>query len=53
MDSLHADNLKKTTKMFQWGHDFSAMDRKITFGQNGEIVEFQWGHDFSAMDRAM
>ena len=37
--------------MFQWGHDFSAMDttQMHTYRCYG-CQAFQWGHDFSAMD---
>jgi len=38
--------------MFQWGHDFSAMDSlDAAHDALPDIPEFQWGHDFSAMDR--
>ena len=36
---------------FQWGHDFSAMDRLSDPPAPPAGGSFQWGHDFSAMDR--
>jgi len=36
--------------MFQWGHDFSAMDIWYEIVMFAKSERFQWGHDFSAMD---
>ena len=37
--------------LFQWGHDFSAMDSLDLVTTTTPPGAFQWGHDFSAMDR--
>ncbi len=41
----------KKEPLFQWGHDFSAMDRGKALASAFSLARFQWGHDFSAMDR--
>ena len=52
MDRLERGIGQYFAMAFQWGHDFSAMDRLWSNPEpDHRRDEFQWGHDFSAMDR--
>lgn len=38
--------------MFQWGHDFTVMDRSLFDDAFSILIRFQSSHDFAVMDRA-
>ena len=52
MDSLFSTMDPSHSGVFQWGHDFPAMDRIVMMAISMAVEAFQWGHDFPAMDRA-